>query len=601
MLNIPDEIKQLLKNDNTRKNFRVHFPNGERADITNENIVEESVSLTESICSEEKFKFGLCESPVLEFETFGVGKIKGYTIEASLEIYCPETVEGAVYRQDLNAYVYPVPYGVFVVDSCKKQADMNYRRIIAYSDAVFELPDSYLSTLKSIYQAGGAVSSINGFDVRNLPYIMHPEINEFEDGPEASSRDVITHVITETENGHTYSLYIEYFKYERFSVDRFEGSTAVINEIHTIDYVRDMKTIYDFLKNDGAVKFIEKVKSNDLGANFFKYEYYPESTSDYYVLDADVSFRNILDVKENNYYVVEAGSRYYQYHQIDEDYRVPYTVALSKDGETVEVAQDTSRRDIKIQYAIMPYRHADSDAYLYALRFGSSKITIKSEVSAKTKKFYIPNVDELASYDFRSAYASYCELTGKIGIVDRNGVFNTVSVSDMFEHPADVLLRKDYQTLWYDDDYSLPIGRLICTYKNSGGVSKFVERIIDENYSRTTHRTYSITFNYFIQNNSYEDSQINEILAKMAKEIKSNISYMPMELAMIGRPDLEAGDVVILETDEGQIVGFIEKRELSGINNLIDSMTSKDETESSSNTGLKSDYDEETEILTIYS
>jgi len=597
MINIPEEVKELLKADGTRKNFRVHFPNGERGDITNENITEESVTLTESICSEEKLKFGLCESPVLEFETFGVGKIKGCTIEASLEIYCPETVEGAVYRQDLDAYVYPVPYGVFVVDSCKKQADMNYRRVIAFSEAVFELPDSYLSTFKSIY---GTTGYNNYFDVRNLPYIMHPEINEFEDGPEVSHRDEITHIITETENGHTYKLYIVYFKFERFSVDRFEGSTTIIKEMHTPNYVRDMKTIYDFLKNDGAVKFIEKIKYDDLGANFFKYEYYPESTSDYYSLDTDVAFRNILDAKEDNYYVVETGSRYYQYHQIDEDYRVPHTVALVKDGDTVEVAQD-STIDLKIQYAKVPYAHSNANAYLYSLRFGSSKITIKSEVSTKTKNFYIPNVDELARYDFRSAYAAYCELTGKIGTVDRNGVFNTVSVADMFEHPADVLLRKDYQTLWYDDDYSLPIGRLICTYKNPGGVSKFVERIIDENYSKATHRTYSITFNYFIQNNSYADSQINAILAEMEKEIKSNISYMPMELTLTGRPDLEAGDVVILETDEGQIVGFIEKRELSGIDNLIDSMTSEDETGSSSNTGLKSDYDEETGILTIYS
>lgn len=86
MLNIPSAIKALFQTDGVRKNFRVHFPNGEYPDITNDNVVSESVKFTESLCSQSVFKFGLAEASVLEFETVGIGNMFGMTIEASIEI-----------------------------------------------------------------------------------------------------------------------------------------------------------------------------------------------------------------------------------------------------------------------------------------------------------------------------------------------------------------------------------------------------------------------------------------------------------------------------------------------------------------------------------
>ena len=135
MLNIPSAIVDLLKSDSVHKNFRVHFPNGEHADLTNSDIVQESVTLNESICSGSQLKLGVCETPSLEFETIGVGKIKGCLIECYMEVECSSTVTDAVYRSDIDMWVYPIPYGVFVVDSCKKQADMTHRKIVAYNKA----------------------------------------------------------------------------------------------------------------------------------------------------------------------------------------------------------------------------------------------------------------------------------------------------------------------------------------------------------------------------------------------------------------------------------------------------------------------------------
>ena len=100
MLNIPSTIKDLFKIDSSRKNFRVHFPNGEYSDITNENVVTESVKFTESLCSQSVFKFGLAEASTLEFETVGIGNMYGMTIDASYEIDCTSLSDAQI--QDIR-------------------------------------------------------------------------------------------------------------------------------------------------------------------------------------------------------------------------------------------------------------------------------------------------------------------------------------------------------------------------------------------------------------------------------------------------------------------------------------------------------------------
>ena len=131
MLTIPSEIKDLLHQDTCEKNIRIHFPNGERTDVCNDMIVQDSVSFTESLCSQNELKFGLCEASIFECETVGVGNIKGATIEVYCEVVCPASVTGAEWKIDLQKYVYPIPYGSFTVDSAVRQADMAHRRIVA--------------------------------------------------------------------------------------------------------------------------------------------------------------------------------------------------------------------------------------------------------------------------------------------------------------------------------------------------------------------------------------------------------------------------------------------------------------------------------------
>lgn len=149
MLNIPDAVKALYQTDNVRKNFRVTFPDGERADICNGEIVRESVRFGESLCSRSVFRFGLCEASSVEFETVGVGNYYGATIRCALEIdtsslsaaQLAEISAGSwdgelvsIADSDIGFGFFRIPLGGFRVESCPRNHEaLSHRRFVAYT------------------------------------------------------------------------------------------------------------------------------------------------------------------------------------------------------------------------------------------------------------------------------------------------------------------------------------------------------------------------------------------------------------------------------------------------------------------------------------
>ena len=153
MLTIPATVVSLLKADSCRKNFRVTFPNGELSDLTNADVIRESVRFTESVCSRESFRFGTAEYSVLEFETVNVANMRGMTIRAYCEVDVSSlsaaeisaiqagTWDGTLVpaaSSDLGWAYFRIPYGTFVVSECPRDAEtMTRRKVKAYTPAVF--------------------------------------------------------------------------------------------------------------------------------------------------------------------------------------------------------------------------------------------------------------------------------------------------------------------------------------------------------------------------------------------------------------------------------------------------------------------------------
>ena len=150
MLTVPAAIQSLYKTDGVRKNFRCHFPNGEQADITNADVVRESLRFTESVCSQNTFKFGLCEASMVEFETVGRANMMGAVIECGIEIDTSSLSAAQISAiqsspgdgtlvlasaSDIGYGFYRIPLGVFQVTSCPRDHQaMTHRRVTAIGE-----------------------------------------------------------------------------------------------------------------------------------------------------------------------------------------------------------------------------------------------------------------------------------------------------------------------------------------------------------------------------------------------------------------------------------------------------------------------------------
>lgn len=73
MIDVPYEVKKALREGTYRKNYRfivLHDDWTEDFTIDNDNLVKESVSIDERMCSGDTIKYGLCEGSSLEFQYF---------------------------------------------------------------------------------------------------------------------------------------------------------------------------------------------------------------------------------------------------------------------------------------------------------------------------------------------------------------------------------------------------------------------------------------------------------------------------------------------------------------------------------------------------
>ena len=88
MIDVPVEVKDALREGTYKKNYRFVVlnedgtPDETIGTIDNNNLVSESVSIDERMCSGDTLKFGLCEGSSLEFQYFDKPNITGKRVQA---------------------------------------------------------------------------------------------------------------------------------------------------------------------------------------------------------------------------------------------------------------------------------------------------------------------------------------------------------------------------------------------------------------------------------------------------------------------------------------------------------------------------------------
>lgn len=147
MLNLTDEQKAMFYSSGYYKGYRMVFDDINLT-IDNEIIHQESVTITQSICSDEELSLGGCIASSIEFE---VSEVMDKDV-TGLEFKCYMDVEDAEGNTVLT-----IPMGVYRVDSAKCVDDKDYKKIIAY-DALYDASEDVSEFYNNIFAENETIS-----------------------------------------------------------------------------------------------------------------------------------------------------------------------------------------------------------------------------------------------------------------------------------------------------------------------------------------------------------------------------------------------------------------------------------------------------------
>lgn len=615
MLTIPSAVEEALKNG-AQKNFRVHFPNGERADITNDNIVSESVSFTESICSQSELKFGLAEASVLEFETVGVENIRGAEIEASVETeldvelltlpyfdgfskttngitftvnsdgsvtangtatgvatfeirngfsiherakyvlsgcaaggfypsgyyilawidnnpvpdtgreprvfsgrFCTYvqifissgiTVENLVFKPSIKEISYSIPYGKFVVDECPRQTNLEHRKITAYSKSV-----------------GSNMSEV---DMYGFPGTQ-------------TSRDALFSALMNLDISDRLN-FLTYTNVSSELTNKTYNKTSRI-ELHLRSY-----SVSDTLTNIGYGVYVEKVASR-------------------YSADGIINALRNHGITDENLLA--------QVRQIYNKYKN----AILATANTSWVTDTTVQNSYFDLNSLVFFGGIGLLGIVYEIKVDDYTISFRNpnqikmyRVTASDFNINDTNLEDVMKNNSMQELLSAClELRGYFGRTNRNGIFDVISLNNNFEDACYEIQKSDYSSLWYEENQTLPYGRVSVTYTDLSDQEVTAEYVVSNEYPSLT---YDISNNLVIKNTKFDSSEIDTILSTLASNI-GNIRYIASDISSVGLPFLEAGDVIdVVAGDDNLVRTFVEKRTISGIQALFDDISSED-------------------------
>lgn len=605
MLNIPDSVKALYKQDGVRKNFRAHFPGGELPDITNDNIVQESVKFTESICSQDVFKFGLTEASVIEFETVGVANMYGMMIECSSEIDCSSLSDAEIAEieagtwdgefvpladSDLGYAFFRVPYGVFRVESCPRDHQaMAHRRVTAYGDVesltknkfeeqktqLFFPYSTYAPNLEHLFYAN--LASVIDIDLRDYGYERESSTLRFFN---PTRFKVLT-----LRDGTTKQFYF-----------RFEMSVLTVDYVDALDPDRIFS--FDVKGNDFDAVITEAAaalddcdidyeasgyeSANDLLSAQSVYESTNQALPAY-IQDMFHFTANYISVKRTN----DATEQTAAYGFIDfsqgakafyggfskESYKKGFRVFFSAPVDfriyTLAPVSGTEVTHFYHSYERCSlYSYQKNDTVLPALNFENTlKSPLRQPSKFSSKKYTGYSFSN--AYSFKDIMNSCLELLALFACSSRtsSGIIKRISNSS---HVS--ITPGEYSQMWFDEYDVEAIGTIRYSYTDEAGEEQIVDYKFGEGAS-----IYDMTDNAVLK---AMDGASQEVIESMLDTLfiphLAPINFTPIDLEMKGLPYIEAGDALAVTAQDGTVCNsYALRRELDGVQSLTDQIDSE--------------------------
>lgn len=615
MLTIPSSIKALYQRDGVLKNFRVHFPNGEFSDITNENVVQESLHFTESLCSQSVFKFGLAEASVIEFETVGVGNMYGMIIEASIEIDTSslsaadisaiQADEGdgtlvLASASDIGYGFYRIPIGTFKVQSCpRNHGAMAHRQVTAYTimeNNLSQFPNMPSTLLYPKIQISSEAFLANA--TQSAEFHDSVQFRTAFTGQSGylynSSKKATTVAIELLKNG----TIVQSNLVNWCSVYNY---TTLVNTDHWMpSYVEAVGADYDYEKHykfgqrvakaitDAGYDYTYnskgvKVFANNEAALLFNYPYffYPclyygyRHENGYYYTDLSFAQKIV-----QGQLVPIIGTNHLNAALFPSAFKTEETKIYTEFAYIATCADLTGEDDIDFRTTLITTSVVNLPTFKfdagiptilptinrYGLPSYGTMLTINSEATGEMLDTVGPNGNmSLQSYNYSIPYKKITEgileLNAQFLKMGRNGVGDILRLSKL---SPQAFYPSDYSEMWWDEYDISPIGTVMVMF-NVEDAENAVALTISGGTS-----VYDMTDNEAI---SYFSNgtvpSVFSVLMSTFEPYAGDVGFTPTELTMRGYPWLEAGDALEATAEDGTVVETYALRvEMSGIQHL---------------------------------
>lgn len=595
--------------------------NTEDFTIDNNNLVAESVSIDERMCSGNKIKFGLCEGSSLEFQYFGFPTLLGRRVQVFIDVdYGAENP-------------YTIPMGYFDVQKCSRQASTGIIKVTAYNKLMSDYLDTKASELLLEDFDGQGSTSLLLFDIqRHL--LSDYEIVERPKNPipipssqavSSNNRADKNLFFSEGKNidtplsGYLFNQSLrDYTPYTPSNIigkevllSFFESSVSVtatsdqywllyslkknlnVFVSNLVDYIIDIVYGAGFKKNASTTAALytrEEIETIIKTIGNIIYIQLSRSGS--------VTSYSLLNNAEKT---IDNINKLIHHENITITFSFPIGIGLRAMGNEhgsgttcYDVLGASFLRSYQYKYYVgEPYVEETKTAPAPQIKFwdGSVYNGVINEIlyiaaldlsDAEKLSFTIDTMPDFTLRDIISAdYETQCQY-GKLDRV--TDLFSGVELNHSRLYPAETLYPDDvlypegaqssanksmYSQLWADEGNVRKWRNLLITYK--GLDENQQEKDFTAQYIINSDGTddYDCSDNWLFRNLIWTEEQIDEYALAMMPKMQ-DMAWFPFEMWCAGLPYLETGDEIEIPLGQNSYTSYVLQRQLKGIQNLQD-------------------------------
>lgn len=559
MIDVPARVKEALKKGIYLKNYVINvLTNSGTVDfsIENENLVSESVSINEKLCSDDTIKFGLCEGSQISFQYFGKQNIRGRRIQVILQVQYSEMEW------------YDIPMGFFDIKECSTQASTGIIKASGYNKLMSNYLDEKADDLIKNLQGD---SPGNGITIQSIQSALLQgfRIEEKEEGTVigsvGSSSSYLVNEFTFKLNGSS-KIWYPYVKSQYLT---FRPNQNKRCKLQFEQYLAKLKNALQALKEEiySSVQNPDICWQNFLNSSL--YQIHCNVTGIFGAASGTINAAYVLNPDK----VESHGGQLETFGNLE---KLKYLFGVGNIGFNFPIAFGKSS-------SWTQYTEFDN-IWETTERINLQDMTV-SELPTDDIQTIVLKINEIKDVTLRDLTTANYELHCQYGQLSRiTDLFSEVTLGGGGLFPRDSLYpgvtlfpggnseranKAMYSQLWADKGNVRIFKNLVITYKTLDSEDKETDLVKTYVVNADGTDDYIMDDNWLFKNLIWTEAQVDNYAEKMIEAMEA-IKWFPFEMWCSALPYLETGDEIEITIEDEVYTSYILQRTIDGIQRLED-------------------------------